>query len=609
VTWGTRGLDVTFRPGHGHVVRALAGVDLDLPRGQVTSVVGGDGAGKTTLVRALLGQVPVDGGTVDAPARDRVGYQPSSSGVWPGLTVAENVELVGDAYRVPAARRERRADELLERAGLAEARDRLGSQLSGGMRQKLGVCLAMLHEPDVLLLDEPSTGVDPVSRVELWRLVAESAASGAAVLVTTTYLDEAERAADVVVLDAGRVLAAGTPDDVRAAAPGRVTSAPVPPADAADRSWRRGRTVRTWWPDGSPSPSGDPVDPDLEDAVVALTLGRGTHGEDDADDAHGTDGTDGAADDTASPAPPRTGGPATAAAGADAPLVRVDGAERRFGDVRAVDDVSLVVRPGEVVGLLGANGAGKTTLLRMVLGLDRLDGGRVEVLGAPPDRAGRRAVGYVPQGLGLSGELSVEENVEFVAAVYGVRDVPALPSTLAAVRRRPVAEIGLGRRRQLAFHCALLHAPRLLVLDEPTSGVDPLARARAWDAIHAQADAGVGVLVTTHYLQEAEQCDRLHVLSRGRSVASGTVADVVGGREAVVVRSRDWQAAFAALDAAGLPVMLDGRAARVAGTPLPTVRNALAAAGVVATCDVVPATLEETMVLVDRAAATRAGAA
>ncbi|MFJ2521428.1 ATP-binding cassette domain-containing protein [Cellulosimicrobium cellulans] len=597
MTWGARGLDVTFRAAPGHVVRALAGVDLDLPRGQVTSVVGGDGAGKTTLVRALLGQVPVAGGTVDVPTRDRVGYQPSSSGVWPALSVAENVELVGDAYRMPSARRERRADELLERAGLAEARGRLGSQLSGGMRQKLGVCLAMLHEPDVLLLDEPSTGVDPVSRVELWRLVAESAASGAAVLVTTTYLDEAERAADVVVLDAGTVLAAGTPDDVRAAAPGRLTVATRPPAGGLGRTWRRGPTFRTWWPDGAPSPSAGTAAVDLEDAVVALTLGRGTHGTDDADD------------DPASPATPRTERPAGGGPAPDAPLVRVERAERRFGDVAAVDDVSLVVRPGEVVGLLGANGAGKTTLLRMILGLDRLDGGRVEVLGAPPNRAGRRSVGYVPQGLGLAGDLSVEQNVEFVAAVYGVRDVPALPSALAAVHRRPVAEIGLGRRRQLAFHCALLHAPRLLVLDEPTSGVDPLARARAWDAIHAQADAGVGVLVTTHHLQEAEQCDRLHVLSRGRSVASGTVADVVGGREAVVVRSRVWQAAFAALDAAGLPVMLDGRAARVAGTPPATVRHALAAAGVAATCDVVPATLEETMVLVDRASATPAGAA
>ncbi|MDF2805349.1 MAG: hypothetical protein K0S43_295, partial [Cellulosimicrobium sp.] len=146
MTWGVRDLDVTFRSRHGPAVRALAGMSLDLPRRQVTSVVGGDGAGKTTLVRALLGQVPVARGTVDVPPRDRVGYQPSSSGVWPGLTVAENVELVGDAYRMPAARRERRAHELLERAGIAEARDRLGAQLSGGMRQKLGVCLAMLHE-------------------------------------------------------------------------------------------------------------------------------------------------------------------------------------------------------------------------------------------------------------------------------------------------------------------------------------------------------------------------------------------------------------------------------------------------------------------------------
>lgn len=600
MTWGVRDLDVTFRSRHGPAVRALAGVDLDLPRRQVTSVVGGDGAGKTTLVRALLGQVPVARGTVDVPPRDRVGYQPSSSGVWPGLTVAENVELVGDAYRMPAARRERRAHELLERAGIAEARDRLGAQLSGGMRQKLGVCLAMLHEPEVLLLDEPSTGVDPVSRVELWRLVAEAAAAGAAVLVTTTYLDEAERAGTVVVLDAGTVLAAGTPDDVRAAAPGRVTVTQVPPTGTAGRTWRRGAAFHTWWPAGSPAPAGGAVDPDLEDAVVALTLGRGR-------ERTGAPG----ADDDAPPGPgeARAEGPAVATADAGAPLVRAEGVERRFGAVVAVDGVSLAVRPGEVVGLLGANGAGKTTLLRTILGLDRVDGGSVQVLGAPPGSAGRRAVGYVPQGLGLSGDLSVEENVEFVAAVYGVRDVPPLPGALADVRRRPVAEIGLGRRRQLAFHCALLHAPRLLVLDEPTSGVDPLARARAWDAIHEQADAGVGVLVTTHYLQEAEQCDRLHVLSRGRVVATGTVDDVVGGREAVVVRTRDWQAAFAALDAAGLPVMLDGRAARVAGTPVASVRRALATAGVAATCDVVPATLEETMVLVDRAAAMPAGAA
>ncbi|WP_419865538.1 ATP-binding cassette domain-containing protein, partial [Cellulosimicrobium funkei] len=184
---------------------------------------------------------------------------------------------------------------------------------------------------------------------------------------------------------------------------------------------RRGPTFRTWWPDGAPSPSAGTAAVDLEDAVVALTLGRGTHGTDDADD------------DPASPATPRTERPAGGGPAPDAPLVRVERAERRFGDVAAVDDVSLVVRPGEVVGLLGANGAGKTTLLRMILGLDRLDGGRVEVLGAPPDRAGRRSVGYVPQGLGLAGDLSVEENVEFVAAVYGVRDVPALPSALAAV--------------------------------------------------------------------------------------------------------------------------------------------------------------------------------
>lgn len=290
-----------------------------------------------------------------------------------------------------------------------------------------------------------------------------------------------------------------------------------------------------------------------------------------------------------------------------APLVVAHGVRRLYGGLAAVDDVSLRVEPGEVVGLLGANGAGKTTLLRVLLGLEAPDAGDVRVLGAPPGRGDRRALGYVPQGLGLYPALTVDENVAFVAQAFGVGDPGPLPGPLAAVRSRPVATIGLGHQRRLAFHCALLHRPRLLVLDEPTSGVDPLARARLWDTIHEQAEAGAGVLVTTHYLQEAEQCTRLEILSRGRRVAGGRVPDIVAGHDAVVVRADDWAAGFGALVRAGLPVSLDGRTSRVAGTAAADVEQVLAAAGVAAATRVVPASLEETMVLVERAADAPAG--
>lgn len=603
--WGARGITVAFHTGRGPAARtvtALADVDLDVAPGRVTAVVGGDGAGKSTLLRALLGRVPLSGGLTTMPSPRDIGYQPATSGVWRTLSVEENLDFVGAAHGLAGADLAARKDLLLAGAGLADARDRLGGRLSGGMRQKLGFCLAMLHGPRVLLLDEPSTGVDPVSRVELWRLVAETAANGTAVVMTTTYLDEAERAGTVVVLDEGSVLAAGDPRDIRASVPGAIVVASVAPSaagagdrrvgpSAVDRTWRRGTRFHTWDPGEAPTRL-----PDLEDAVIALTLAR----------SFDRRGVPGPGTVVREPSPPSTV-PGPGAVPGGRALIDVERVVKGFGPLTAVDGVSLTVAPGEIVGLLGANGAGKTTLIRMILGLESADSGRIETLGSAPSRADRHALGYVPQGLGLSLALTVDQNVEFVVAAFGVDGVPPLPGALAAVRDRPVAEIGLGRQRQLAFHCALLHAPRLLVLDEPTSGVDPLARARLWDVVHAQADAGVGILVTTHYMQEAEQCTRLQVMAHGLPVAAGTVRDVTAGHEAVVVRTDAWQEAFGALGDAGFPVVLDGRATRVAGTDPDDVRSALASAGIVATCEVVPATVEETMVLVDRRTRDRVG--
>ena len=281
-------------------------------------------------------------------------------------------------------------------------------------------------------------------------------------------------------------------------------------------------------------------------------------------------------------------------------LLRANHVGRTFGGFAAVEDVTMQVGPGEVVGLLGANGAGKTTLIRMLLGLLAATSGEVQLLGGPPDRELRARLGYVPQGLGLYGDLTVAENLAFTSQAYGAAS-PALPAALRPAADRLVAEIPLGLQRQLAFLAALAHEPEVLVLDEPTSGVDALARAALWDTIHEQAEQGVGVLVTTHNMAEAEQCDRLLLMSQARLVAQGSQADVIGDTTAVAVRTSDWARAFAVLNQAGQPVMLAGRDVRVADADADQVRGVLAAAGLAADVVGVPATIEEKMMVLARA--------
>jgi ABC-2 type transport system ATP-binding protein len=510
LAWGAD--DLTVRYGRR---TALDGVSVDVRPGAVTVVVGGDGAGKTTLLRAVAGGGRPRTGRGRRPPRREVGYISGSSGIYQDLTVDENIAFVGAAYGLGDAARDQRAAELLRQTGIEGVGGRLAGRLSGGMRQKLAFALAMLHRPRLLILDEPTTGVDPVSRSEVWRLIATAAASGAAVLVATTYIDEAERAGQVLVLDGGRAVAAGPPEVVAAALP-------RPEAPAA----REGRGA----------PSGDP-------------------------------------------------------------LAEARAVTRRFGTFVAVDRADIDVRSGEVVGLLGANGAGKTTLLRMLLGLLRPSEGAALLFGAPPSRASRRRIGYVPQSLGLWDDLSCAENLAFTSAAFGA-PLPPLDAELEAAQDVLVRDLPLGLKRRLAFASALAHTPELLVLDEPTSGVDPKARARLWDTVHQTAARGAGVLVTTHYLEETSQCDRLVIMAAGRVVAAGQEATIVGRRTAVEVDSTaiGWVNAFGALTDAGLPVALHGRTLRVAGGDETRVRAALDARHLPASLRVVPATLEETFV-------------
>jgi len=257
---------------------ALRGVSLSAPAGQVTAVVGGDGAGKTTLLRCLAGSLAPDAGSVRRPAKERSGYFPASSGIYEDLTVAENLDFRAQGYGLPRQTGRERAAEYLERAGLTGVSGRLAGQLSGGMRQKLAVIAAMLHRPDLLVLDEPTTGVDPVSRSGLWWLIARAAADGCAVVLATTYLDEAERATSVLVLDAGRELASGPPDEIVAATPGVLRAAAArPDGPAAERAWRRAGRWRVWDPEPDPGavPGGaEPIRPDLQDAVTVAAIAR-----------------------------------------------------------------------------------------------------------------------------------------------------------------------------------------------------------------------------------------------------------------------------------------------------------------------------------------------
>ncbi len=297
-------------------------------------------------------------------------------------------------------------------------------------------------------------------------------------------------------------------------------------------------------------------------------------------------------------------GASPAGAGAGELLAECTQASHRFGRFTAVDGVGLRLHRGEVVGLLGANGAGKTTLIRMLLGLLPTSGGEVRLFGEPPSRGTRQRIGYVPQGLGLYDDLTPAENLEFSAAVFGHRPEGAgrparglaapggeLPEALRPYRRTPVRSLPLGVQRSTAFAGALAHHPDLLILDEPTSGVDPLARARLWETVAAAARAGAGVLVTTHYMDEAGECDRLVVMAGGRVVAEGTATEITGAAQVTVVEARPWAPAFSALAAAGLPVALVGAMLRVPGAGPEEVRRVLA--GLDARVGVMPATLEE----------------
>lgn len=529
--------------GEKERLTALRHLNIMVKPNMVTGLIGPDGAGKTTLMRLCAGLLGPDSGTVKVLGMDvsrltlkvqaRIGYMPQRFGLYEDLTVQENMDLYADLQGVPMVNRRARFQELLDMGDMAPFTSRLAGRLSGGMKQKLGLICTLVRSPDLLLLDEPTVGVDPVSRRELWAIVYRLVEKeGMSVLLSTSYLDEAERCTEVILMHKGEALGHGPPDSFSREVEGRAWA-----VTGFDPERRRqlqaalsrlpqvmdalilGERIRLISVDNASLPS--PILPDwpgivvksvnsrFEDCFIAKLKKRG----------------DGSARDI------KLSRTIRVSRGRD--IITVQNLKRRFGSFYAVDGISFSVKQGEVFGLLGANGAGKTTTFRMLCGLLPISEGVCLVAGKDlriASSAARARIGYMAQKFSLYGEISVRQNLNFFSRVYGLRGSRrrkqmewALDTfDLHAYAGHGSRTLPQGFKQRLALAAALMHEPEILFLDEPTSGVDPLARREFWHHINNLVRQGVTVLVTTHFMEEAEYCDRLVIMARGMVLAEGT---------------------------------------------------------------------------------------
>lgn len=529
---------------------AVQGVDLTVRKGEIYGLIGPDGAGKSSMMKAIAGVLTYDEGTVAVfetsidseraaeQVKQRIGFLPQGLGLnlYADLSVEENIDFFARLRLVPEQALRERKTRLLAMTRLTAFRHRLMKNLSGGMKQKLGLICTLIHEPELAILDEPTTGVDPVSRRDFWAILAELLhEKGMTALVSTAYMDEAARFHRLSFLSNGRVLVSGTPAEVQALIPGSmVTFEATPQLEALARMKRRFKQVEALGPklhvfteeidparavQGIVSGLGDikleqvqVEEPELEDVFVALLIRQGAGAE-----------------------VPEL--PATVSRVDNHGLaIEAKALVRDFGLFRAVDRVSFQVRPGEIFGLLGSNGAGKTTVIKMLTGILPPTGGEGWVAGADIETAGgsiKERIGYVSQAFSLYLDLTVEENIRLFAGIYGL-DRRATNERFAWIvsmagltgyESNLTSRLPMGVRQRLALGCALVHQPRVLFLDEPTSGVDPIGRRHFWDVLSRLArEEGVAILVTTHYMSEAEHCDHLALMYAGRIVAEGAPA-------------------------------------------------------------------------------------
>lgn len=473
---------------------ALREVDLEIPSGSTIAVIGPDGVGKSTLLALLSGTKKIQNGTVELFGGDlrrkdhrrrvcsRIAYMPQGLGknLYPTLSVAENLDFFARLYDQPENERRQRAEELLHATGLSPFRDRPAEKLSGGMKQKLALCCALIHDPDLLILDEPTTGVDPLSRRQFWELIAriQGRRPWMTIVTATAYMSEAERFEHLIAMHDGAILAEGSPEELKAQAK----------ADS------------------------------LEDAFLALLPHR-----------------DGATGFIPRPKPE------SMAQNGDAPAIEASGLVMKFGDFTAVDHVDFRIERGEIFGFLGSNGCGKTTTMKMLTGLLTPTEGEARIFGKKVDGDGmemRRRVGYMSQSFSLYGELTVRQNLDLHAGLFRIggtekteriRELGARFDLTKVMDKRP-GSLPLGIRQRLQLAVAVLHKPEMLILDEPTSGVDPVARDGFWNLLtDLSRDDGVTIFISTHFMNEAERCERISLMHAGRVLAIGAPDDLVAG--------------------------------------------------------------------------------
>ncbi len=512
----------------------LKAIDAEIGGGQITGLVGPDGAGKTTLIRLMAGLLLPEEGSITVAGldtkreaekiHDRLGYMPQKFGLYEDLTVLENLELYAKLRGVKGEEKQRAFKRMLEFTDLQRFTSRLAGQLSGGMKQKLGLACALVSTPEVLLLDEPSVGVDPISRRELWKMVQELVDGGMAVIWSTAYLDEAEQCDEVLLLNDGELLFAGPPQELTQRVEGRtflfVTDAEHRRKALTDLIKRRavidgviqGDNVRVVLAeDANPESLGvelTPVQPRFEDAFIDILGGIQIAESELAKEIERKEES-------------------------DVPPIEAQHLTKRFDKFTAAHDISFKVERGEIFGLLGPNGAGKSTCFKMLCGLLQPSEGKALVAGMDLKRAtsqARERIGYMAQKFSLYGDLNVRQNLEFFSGLYGIEAKTRNEKIEQMIRifeltpylKQNAGELPLGFKQRLSLACATMHEPDVLFLDEPTSGVDPLTRREFWMHINGMVERGVTIMVTTHFMDEAEYCDRIALIYRGENIATGT---------------------------------------------------------------------------------------
>ncbi len=524
---------------------AVDNVTASVYPSEVTGLVGADGAGKTTLIRLIAGLLLPTSGSVTALGFDtsreadqihrRIGYMPQKFGLYEDLSVIENLSLYADLRGVEEREKEETFERLLKFTDLAEFTDRLAGALSGGMKQKLGLACALVRKPDLLLLDEPSVGVDPISRRELWQMVQELVGQGIGVIWSTAYLDEAEKCEHALLLHEGKLLFGGSPKELTGWVSGRTFQVQgfegnrrrlltqALETDGIIDGVIQGRYVRLVTADGQGRSGSEllrleepaklvPVAPRFEDAFIDI-LGGGPGGRSELSKRE------------------------EVLRGKQEAMVEAKDLTKKFGTFTAVNNITFSAQRGEIFGLLGPNGAGKSTTFRMLCGLLKPSNGIARVTGLDLQAASSEArarIGYMAQKFSLYGNITVRQNLDFFSGVYGlfgkrraeaVQDVIEI-FALESYLDKPAGELPPGFKQRLALGCAVMHDPPVLFLDEPTSGVDPITRREFWAHINGLIERGVTVMVTTHFMDEAEYCDRIGLIYRGQIIATGSPDDL-----------------------------------------------------------------------------------